>query len=47
MVLKLSSWDVASRISGEEGKGMGGGGAGGGIFQHVMIEIMLLGNNYL
>ena len=46
MVLKLSSWDVASRISGGEGKGIGGG-AERGIFQHVMIEIMLLGNIYL
>ena len=46
MVLKLPSWNVASRISGGgEGKGTGGG-AVRSIFQHVMIEIMPLGDTY-
>ena len=48
MVLKLSSWNVASRISGGEGgeRAWRGGGAGRSIFQHVMIEIMPLGDTY-
>ena len=46
MVLKLPSWNVASRISGG-GRGKGReGGAVRSIFQHVMIEIMPLGDTY-
>ena len=47
MVLKLSSWNVASRISGGEGGERDWrGGAVRSIFQHVMIEIMPLGDTY-